>query len=103
MAFQDDIATDRTNVFFNTDEFAYSGTFSAPGSASTTAFKYLQRDLPDTRTHERRMIFVDDDAAAIAKNYVVNTADKSGWRVQSTGLNHLGKTEIEIWRQLKKD
>lgn len=104
MALADDIAYDRENTLFNTSEFAYTGTFYAPGSAGGTSFLYLERDLPDLKGMERRELFVDDDGAAIEKNYTVDTADgKAGWRVHSTGLDYRGRMQIEVRRQLKKD
>lgn len=101
--FSADLAYDKTNTFFNTDEFARSGTGYAPGSDTAVPFKYLQRDLPDTDTVERRELWVDADLVAVTKGYRITTDDSKAWRVVSTGTDERGKTLVELERPLTED
>lgn len=104
MAFADDVAYDKANTYFNTSEFAYAGTAYAPGDDTPISFKYLQRDLPDLSTHERRAIWANADIGAVEKNWEITTHDGGGrWRVFSTGTDTRGKLELELRRTLSKD
>lgn len=101
--FTDDLVYDKANTFFNTDEWAKSGSGYAPKSDVAVAFSYVERDLPDTDELERREVWCDSNLSSVEKGWRIVTADTKEWRVVSTTKDERGKVLAELARPLSED
>jgi hypothetical protein len=89
MTFKAMLATDVTNVFLDSDEFAESLTYYAGGTGTGTAIKGIldtMQDLAQAAPGQLAFGSVDISAAAVANPAIYDTltqADGTLWRVDS--------------------
>ena len=94
--FQEDLDSDRDDVFLDTTEYAETVTYRAKGQATTSSITAFPIDRPDSNRAENRSWGISaDDVAAPTRGDQVTDSDSKVFTVVNVSMDELGMIIVD--------